>query len=75
MIAVQSERPNDFTDEDMRLLTLLANQASAAIRNAQIFEATQERARQLRLINDVSRQVTAVQPLPDLFRQIVTLIQ
>jgi sigma-B regulation protein RsbU (phosphoserine phosphatase) len=75
VIAVQSERSNTFSDEDMRLLTLLANQASAAIRNAQIFEATQERARQLRLINDVSRQVTAVQPLPDLFRQIVTLIR
>ena len=75
VIAVQSERPNCFTDEDMRLLTLLANQSSGAIRNAQTFEATQERARQLRLINDVSRQVTAIQPLPDLFRQIVTLIQ
>ncbi|MBN1563404.1 MAG: GAF domain-containing protein, partial [Anaerolineae bacterium] len=75
VIAVQSARPNEFNDEDMRLLTLLANQASAAIRNAQTFEATQERARQLRLINDVSRQVTAVQPLPDLFRQIVTLIR
>ena len=75
VIGVQSERPNSFTDEDMRLLTLLANQASGAIRNAQTFEATQERARQLRLINDVSRQVTAIQPLPDLFRQIVTLIR
>ncbi len=75
VIAVQSARADMFTDEDMRLLTLLANQASAAIRNAQIFEATQERARQLRLINEVSRQVTAIQPLPDLFRQIVTLIR
>jgi len=74
VIAVQSDRPNAFSDEDLRLLTLLANQASAAIRNAQTFEAAQERARQLRLINDVSRQVTAIQPLPDLFRQIVTLI-
>lgn len=74
VIAVQSARPNEFTDEAMRLLTLLANQASAAIRNAQTFAATQERARQLRLINDVARQVTAIQPLPDLFHQIVTLV-
>lgn len=74
VIAVQSYRPDAFSDEDMRLLTLLANQASAAIRNAQMFEAAQERARQLRLINDVSRQITATQPLPYLFRQIVTLI-
>ncbi len=74
VIAVQSDRPGAFNDEDMRLLTLLANQASAAIRNAQMFEAVQERARQLRLINDVARQVTAIQPLADLFHQIVTLI-
>ncbi len=74
VMAVQSSRPNAFSDEDMRLLTLLANQASAAIKSAQDFEATQERARQLRLINDVSRQITAMQPLSSLFRQIVTLI-
>ncbi|MBN1202350.1 MAG: GAF domain-containing protein [Anaerolineae bacterium] len=74
VIAIQSERPNAFSQEDMRLLALLANQTSGAIRNAQAFEATQEQARQLRLINDVARQITALQPLPDLFRQIVTLI-
>ncbi|MCZ2096114.1 MAG: GAF domain-containing protein [Anaerolineae bacterium] len=74
VIAVQSDQPNSFSPEDHRLLTLLANQASGAIRNAQTFEATQERARQLRLINDVTRQIVAIQPLPDLFRQIVTLI-
>ncbi|HML22235.1 MAG TPA: GAF domain-containing protein [Aggregatilinea sp.] len=74
VIAVQSDLPDSFNDEDMRLLTLLANQASSAIRNAQMFEAAQEQARQLQLINDVSRQLTAIQPLPDLFRQIVTLL-
>jgi phosphoserine phosphatase RsbU/P len=75
VIAIQSDRPNSFNDEDMRLLTLLANQASSPLRNAQTFEATQEQARQLQLINDVSRQITATQPLPDLFRQIVTQIR
>jgi GAF domain-containing protein len=74
VIAVQSDRSNAFSDEDMRLLTLLANLASGAIRNAQTLEATQEMARQLRLINDVTRQVTAMQPPSQLFRQIVTLI-
>ena len=74
VIAVQSDEPNAFNERDLRLLTLLANQASPAIRNAQMLEAAQERARQLRLINDVTRQVTAIQPLPALFHQIVTLI-
>ncbi|MBI5960011.1 MAG: GAF domain-containing protein [Chloroflexi bacterium] len=74
VIAVQSDRANAFSDEEMRLLTLLANLASGAIRNAQTLEATQEMTRQLRLINDVTRQVTAMQPPSNLFRQIVTLI-
>ncbi len=74
VIAVQSDEPNTFSERDLRLLTLLANQASPAIRNAQMLEAAQERARQLRLINDVTRQVTATQPLASLFHQIVTLI-
>ncbi len=72
VIAVQSDDPDAFTDEDLRLLNVLANQASGAIRNAQLFEQTRESARQLRLINEVSRQITAVQPMPDLQRQIVT---
>ncbi|MCC7208441.1 MAG: GAF domain-containing protein, partial [Anaerolineae bacterium] len=32
LIAVQSEEPNAFSDEDLRLLTVLANQAAGAIR-------------------------------------------
>ncbi|NDJ77851.1 MAG: GAF domain-containing protein [Chloroflexi bacterium] len=75
VIAIQSDRANQFSEEDMRLLTLLANQAAGPLRNALDFEATQEQARQLRLINNVTRQITAIQPLPDLFRQIVTLIR
>ena len=74
VIAVQSDQPDFFTDEDMRLLTVLANQVAGALRNAQLFEQTRDRARQLRLINDISRQITAIQPIPDLLRQIVRLV-
>ena len=74
VIAVQSDQPDFFTDEDLRLLTVLANQAAGALRNAQLFEQTRDRARQLRLINDISRQITAIQPIPDLLRQIVKLV-
>jgi GAF domain-containing protein len=74
VITVQSDQPDFFTDEDLRLLTVLANQAAGALRNAQLFEQTRDRARQLRLINDISRQITAIQPIPDLLRQIVQLV-
>ncbi len=75
VIAVQSERPYAYAANDLRLLMVLTNQAAGAIRNAQLFEQAQARNRQLQLVNEVSQQVTAMQPLPDLFRQIVTLLQ
>ncbi len=75
VIAIQSDRPHAFSEEDLRLLTVLTNQAAGAIHNAQLFEQAQARNRQLQLVSEVSRQVTAIQPLPDLFRQLVTLIQ
>ncbi len=74
VITVQSDEPDAFSDENFRLLNVLANQAAGAIRNAQLFEQTRERARQLRLINEVSRQITAIQPVTDLLRQAVNAI-
>ena len=73
VITVQSDHPEAFTENDLRLLTVLTSQAAGAIRNAQLFEQAQARSRQLQLVYEVSRQVTAIQPLPDLFKQIVTL--
>lgn len=73
MMAIQSHQVARFTQEHVRLLTALANQAAWAIRNAQLYEQERERAEQLRLIGQVSARISSVQPLPDLFRQIVTL--
>ncbi len=74
VIAVHSDTPEAFSEEALRLLVVLSNQAAGAIRNAQLYEQTRARADQLRVIGEVSRQITAVQPMPDLFRQIVTLV-
>lgn len=75
VIAAQSQVPRAFTQEDMRRLAVLASQAAGAIRNAQLYEEANTQATRLRLIFKVSRQITAIQPLPDLFQQIVNLIQ
>lgn len=74
VIAVQSQEPERYSAESLRLMTLLANQAAGAIRNAQLYRQAQERANQLRVINELSRQITTTQALPSLFRQIVTLV-
>jgi len=75
VIVVQSHQAGRFSEDSLRLLTLLANQAAWAIRNARLYEHAQYRAEQLKLVGTVTAQVSAVQPLPDLFHQIVTLIK
>src|SRR5690606_4977790 len=73
LIVATSEQPSRFDEEQLHLLTALANLAAAAIRNAQLYESAQHRAEQLNLIAQVSAQVSTVQPLRDLFEQFVTL--
>ncbi|MEP7288130.1 MAG: GAF domain-containing protein [Chloroflexota bacterium] len=74
VLSVFSDRPDTFTDESRHLLMVLSSQAAGAIRNAQLYEQTRQRADQLRVIAEVGRQITSIQPLPNLFRQIVTLV-
>ncbi len=74
VIGAQSHKINTFTDRDLRDLTVMANQAAGSIHNAQLYAAVHKRARRLRLIDDVTRQITAIQPLPNLFHQIVNLV-
>ncbi len=73
-IVVQSDQPHAFHPSDLQTLLVLTNQAAGAIRNARLFAQAQARNRQLQLVSEVSQQVTAAQPLHDLFQQIVSLI-
>jgi GAF domain-containing protein len=52
---VQSTESNAFTDEDIQMLSLLANQVSLAIENARLFEETR---RALTESQAISRQAT-----------------
>ncbi|MCI0708797.1 MAG: GAF domain-containing protein, partial [Chloroflexi bacterium] len=75
VIGAQSSEPAAFSENDLRDLTVFANQAAGSLHNAQLYEDVRSRARRLRLIADVTRQITAIQPLPDLFKQIVNMVQ
>lgn len=72
-VAAQSHVPNRFNDEDQRRLTILANQAAAAIANARLFAQARMRAAHLELVSQIARQVNMVHELDDLFEQVVTL--
>jgi GAF domain-containing protein len=73
-MAIQSRTPNAFNEEDVRLLTIIANNAAAALENARLFEQARSRAAQLELLAEVSRQINVLQPLPAFYRQVVAQI-
>lgn len=75
VVAAQSQEPNCFQEEDMRRLMILANQAAAAIANAQLYEQERMRAAHLELVGQIARQVNAVQDREEIFDQVVSLTQ
>ncbi len=56
VIAIWSDQPNAFTDHDLWLLSAIGTQAAIAIRNAQLFEASQRRATEMGLLHQVSQR-------------------
>jgi serine phosphatase RsbU (regulator of sigma subunit)/putative methionine-R-sulfoxide reductase with GAF domain len=74
-ISVQSYRPSAFDTEDMRLLSLIADQASIAIAKARAFADARQRALQLQAIREVSERITAILDLDELLPSVVHLIR
>jgi serine phosphatase RsbU (regulator of sigma subunit)/putative methionine-R-sulfoxide reductase with GAF domain len=74
-ISIQSYRPRAFATDDMRLLSLIADQAAVAISKARAFDEARLRAVQLQAINAVSERITAILDLDELLPSVVRLIQ
>ncbi len=54
VVSMQDQRPNLFTESDIRLLNTLASNLEVALENARLFNETQQRAAELSTINTVS---------------------
>ena len=66
IIAAHSRQPSAFSQRDLGRLTILANQAAAAIANARIYEQERTRAAQLELVGQIAQQVNAISDLDEL---------
>ncbi len=56
---VQSNTPNAFGDDDVTVLTTLANQISVALDNARLFEQSENRAREMSFLFNVTTTASA----------------
>ncbi|CAG0936766.1 Phosphoserine phosphatase RsbU [Thermoflexales bacterium] len=74
-LAIQSFQPKAFTDNHLRLLSIIANQAAAAISNARLLEQERRRAAHLQLIGEIGQQIAAILDLDTLFHQTVELVR
>jgi PAS domain S-box-containing protein len=67
----EAERTREWADHEMRLLTLLANQAAAAIQNARLYEETVRKAEELAVLYEVSLEMAGHLELPSLLDTVV----
>ncbi len=74
-LAIQSHKIGAFTEDHLRLLSIISSQAGSAISNARLLESERMRAKQLDLVGQVSRQIAAILDIEELFVSVVRLIQ
>ncbi len=74
-ISVQSVRPRAFDGNHLRLLSLIADSAAAAIAKARAYDVLQQRIVQLELIGQVGRQAAMMLDLDKLLPSVVRLIR
>ncbi len=60
VVALQNiERPREFNEHHLELLTTIASQMAIAIQNSRLFQQTQVRAEELSVLNEMARALSA----------------
>ena len=72
-ISVQSYESNAYHEDHRELLAALAQQVTVAIENARLFDAANERAQRLMILNEISRAVAELKDMPDLLQIVYDL--
>lgn len=75
VIDIEAREPRTFTEEHVRLLTLVATRMAAGIENAQLYTRTTKQARILLLLNEIARELTSILNLDELLGRIAELVR
>jgi PAS domain S-box-containing protein len=76
LISVQStQHEGRFSEDDMRLLSTIAASVGGAICNAQLYQETQRRAREMAALAEVGREISASLDLPTVLERIAARAQ
>ena len=74
VLDIQAPELGYFSEEHARLLTLIASRIAIAIENARLYTRTSQQARILTVLNEISRELTAILDLDRLFQRIGELL-
>nr|MBC8457614.1 PAS domain S-box protein [Deltaproteobacteria bacterium] len=72
---LDSVKGRRFTQSDIELLTLFANQAAIAIHNAQLFEAEQEQRRLAEALSEISQTLTSTLHLDEVLDKVLNNVE
>ena len=73
VISVQTvQQEGHFDEDDVHLLTTIAANVGAAIRNAQLYQETERRAGEMAVLSEIGREISATLDLPELLERIAT---
>lgn len=75
LVATDRAPERHFDHDDRRLLTLLANQAAAAIASVQLHEQTHRKLQELTFLNETIRDITATLDLDQIFSVLTARIK
>ena len=75
VIDIQSKEQDFFTQEHIRLLQLVAARIAVAIENARLYTRIYRQAKQLAVLNEISRELTSILNLDQLLQRIADLLK
>ncbi|MCA9971223.1 MAG: GAF domain-containing protein [Anaerolineales bacterium] len=68
-------RPHTFTEEELLLLNLLADQAAVAVKNARLYDESQRRLHDMSALVDMAKQVTSNLKLESVLQTTVQILR
>ena len=74
-LSIQSYQAHAFNDNHLRVLSIIGNQAAAAIANTHLLAQERWRVAHIQLISEVTRQIASILDLDELFHQTVEVVR
>src|SRR5437667_1164042 len=74
VIDIEARQAGYFTEENKRFWTLVASRVAVAIENARLYTRLSRQAKQLTVLNEISRELTSILNLDALLQRIAELL-